>query len=146
MIYLLGVLRLFQHCTGHITTDIWKGRGNQYIQLVKDLYCKLPMNGKQLPAYPLEAGPGTEPRPQRWEARALPLCHHDCLICDKQVAIKNHMFVQLCVSVKALDIFESPFTKYMFETVNSFHKTLKSQVMREKIILALNPKRIKKLP
>ena len=24
---------------------------------------------KQLPAFPLEAVPGTEPRPQRWEAR-----------------------------------------------------------------------------
>ena len=26
-----GVLRRFQHCTGHITTGSWKGRGNQYI-------------------------------------------------------------------------------------------------------------------
>ena len=53
----------------------WKGRGNQYIQLVKVLYCKLPTNGKQLPAFPLEVVPGIEPRPQRWEARVLPLCH-----------------------------------------------------------------------
>ena len=29
--YLFGVLRRFQHCTGHITTGSWKGRGNQYI-------------------------------------------------------------------------------------------------------------------
>ena len=75
-IYLFGVLRRFQHCTGHITTGSWKGRGNQYIQLVKVLYCKLPTNGKQLPAFPLEAVPGIEPRPQRWEARVLPVCHH----------------------------------------------------------------------
>ena len=34
----------------------WKGRGNQYIQLVKVLYCKLLTNGKQLPAFPLEVG------------------------------------------------------------------------------------------
>ena len=74
--HLFGVLRRFQHCTGHITTGSWKGRGNQYIQLVKVLYCKLPTNSKQLPAFPLEAIPGTEPRPQRWEARVLPLCHH----------------------------------------------------------------------
>ena len=53
----------------------WKGRGNQYIQFVRFLYCKLLTNGKQLPAFPLEALPGTEPRPQRWEARVLPLCH-----------------------------------------------------------------------
>ena len=30
-ICLFGVLRRFQHCTGHITTGSWKGRGNQYI-------------------------------------------------------------------------------------------------------------------
>ena len=53
-----------------------KGRGNQYIEFVRVLYCKLPTNGKQLPAFPLEAVPGTEPQPQRWEARVLPLCHH----------------------------------------------------------------------
>ena len=40
---------------GHITTGSWEGRGNQCIQLVKFLYCKLPTNGKQLPAFPLEA-------------------------------------------------------------------------------------------
>ena len=74
-IYLFGVLRRFQHCTGHITMGSWKGRGNQYIQFIRVLYCKLPTNGKQLPAFPLEAVPGTEPQPQRWEARVLPLCH-----------------------------------------------------------------------
>ena len=36
---------------------------------VKVLYCKLLTNGKQLPAFPLEAVLGTEPRSQRWEAR-----------------------------------------------------------------------------
>ena len=66
-IYLFGVLRRFQHCTGHITMGSWKGRGNQYIQFVRVLYCKLPTNGKQLPAFPLEAMLGIEPRPQRWE-------------------------------------------------------------------------------
>ena len=53
----------------------WKGRGNQYLQFVRVLYCKLPTNGKHLPAFPLEAVPGIEPRPQRWEVRVLPLCH-----------------------------------------------------------------------
>ena len=32
----------------------WKGRGNQYMQFVRVLYCKLLTNGKQLPAFPLE--------------------------------------------------------------------------------------------
>ena len=79
----LGFLRRFQHCTGPITTGSWKGRGNQYIQFVRVLYCKLPTNGKQLPAFPLEAVPGTEPRPQRWEARVLPLCHRGPLSRDR---------------------------------------------------------------
>ena len=47
----------------------WKGSGNQYIQLVKVLYCKLSTNGKQLPASPLEVRMGTKPRSQRWEVR-----------------------------------------------------------------------------
>ena len=80
-IYLFGVLRHFQHCTGHISTGSWKGRGNQYIQFVRVLYCKLPTNGKQLPAFPLEAMLGIEPRPQRWEARVLPLYHHGPYSC-----------------------------------------------------------------
>ena len=75
-IYLFGVLHHFKHCTDHITTCSLKGRGNQYIQFVRVLYCKLPTNGKQLPALPLEAVLGTEPQPQWWEARVLPLCHH----------------------------------------------------------------------
>ena len=53
----------------------WKGSGNQYIQFVRVLYCKLPTNGKQLIGFPLEAVPGIKPWPQRWEARVLPLCH-----------------------------------------------------------------------
>ena len=68
LIYLFGVLRHFQHCTGDIMRGSWKGRGNQYLQFVRVLYCKLPTNGKQLPAFPLEAVPGIEPQPQRWEA------------------------------------------------------------------------------
>ena len=72
---LFGVLRRFQHCTGHITTGSWKGRGNQYIEFARVVYCKLPTNGKQLPAFPLTAMTGIDPRPQRWEARVLPLCH-----------------------------------------------------------------------
>ena len=72
--FLFGVLRRFQHCTGHITTGSWKGRGNQYIQFARVVYCKLLTNGKQLPAFPLKAMTGIQPRPQRWEARVLPVC------------------------------------------------------------------------
>ena len=47
----------------------WNGRGNRYIQFIRVLYCKKPTNGKQLPAFTLEAVQGTEARLQRWEAR-----------------------------------------------------------------------------
>ena len=72
-IYLFGVLRCFQHCSGHITTDKQEGQKKSVHRV---LYCKLPTNGKQIPAFPLGAMPGIEPRPQRWEGRVLPLCHH----------------------------------------------------------------------
>ena len=42
----------FQHSIGHITTGSFVGRGNQYIQLIKILYCKLSIIGKQLPTFP----------------------------------------------------------------------------------------------
>ena len=58
---LFGVLRRFQHCTGHITTGSWKGRGNQYIEFARVVYCKLLTNGKQLPAFPLEPVRGSNP-------------------------------------------------------------------------------------
>ena len=50
--YLFGFLLYFQHCTGHITMVSFVGRGNQYIQLIKALYCKLQAIGKQLPTFP----------------------------------------------------------------------------------------------
>ena len=88
MLYLFiwGFTALSTTVLGHITTGSWKARGNQYIQLVKVLYCKLPTNDKQLPAFPFEAVTGTEPRPRRWEARVLPLCHHGP---EQNVAIIN---------------------------------------------------------
>ena len=36
---------------GNITTGSFVGGGNQYIHLVKVLYCKLPTIGKQLPTF-----------------------------------------------------------------------------------------------
>ena len=90
-VHLFGVLHCLQHCTGHITTGSWKGRGNQYIEFVRVLYCKLPTNSKQLPAFPLEAVPGTEPRPQRWEVRVLPLCHRGPAL---SVQIMKFQFIQ----------------------------------------------------
>ena len=104
VIYLFGVLRRFQHYTGHITTGSWKGRGNQYIEFVRVLYCKLPTNDKQLPAFPLKVVTGIEPRPQRWEARVLPLCHcgpcwayiGPVLAIDRMVNRFCHLWANIC--------------------------------------------------
>ena len=71
VIGLFGVLHCFQHCTGHIMTGIWVGRGNQYLHSVKVLYCKLPTIGQQLPTFPHEIQ-GLNRRPQS----VLPLHHH----------------------------------------------------------------------
>ena len=60
LIYLFGILHHFQHYTGHIIMGSFVGRGNQYIQLVKVLYCKLLTIDKQMPTFP-HKGPGFEP-------------------------------------------------------------------------------------
>ena len=62
----------FQHRTGHIMTSSFMGRGNQYIQLVKVLYCKLLIIAKlsHINIW------GLKHQPERWEANVLPLHHH----------------------------------------------------------------------
>ena len=102
-------LHRFQHCTGHITTGSWKGRENQYIQFVRVLYCKLPTNGKQLPAFPLEGVPGTESWPQRWEARVLPLCHRGSPPL-KKVKLQVKHFPKMHVFIRILRKQEECFT------------------------------------
>ena len=67
-IYLFGLYIAFN--TVQVISQQVVGRA-EYIQLVKVLYCKLQTNGKQLPAFPLEVGPGTKPRSQMWEAKVL---------------------------------------------------------------------------
>ena len=87
-------------------TSSWKGRGNQYIQLVKVLFCKRPTNGKQLPAFPLEAVPGIEPPPQRWEARVLPLYHHGpCKLVKRHNVGHSKSSEKCCHSI--IDMFHS---------------------------------------
>ena len=58
---------LSTHCFGPMTTGSFRCRGNEYIQLVKVLYRKLPPSSKQMPAFLFELGPGFEPLSQRWE-------------------------------------------------------------------------------
>ena len=63
-LFIWVLTQLLTHCIGHITTGSFIGRRNQYIRLVKVLYCKLPSSGKQLPAFPLEVRLGFEFRSQ----------------------------------------------------------------------------------
>ena len=86
----------------------WKSRENQYIQFVRVLYCKLPTNGKQLPAFPIEAVLDTEPRPQRWEARVLQLCH--CGPTDI-----SRVFRQLKVDPRDIDLLGLKMGDYYFD-------------------------------
>ena len=44
---LVSILCHIWYLIGFIVRDNWKGRGNQYIQLNKLLYCKLQTSGKQ---------------------------------------------------------------------------------------------------
>ena len=94
-------------------TGSWKGRGNQYIQLIKVLYCKLPTNDKQLPAFPLEVGPGTKPQSQRWEVRLLPLWHRD----PSQAALKH---APTCYQSKH-DTYTTPMYLYVGRIVFAVH-------------------------
>ena len=95
-LFILGFMSLSTHCIGHIMTGILMGRGNQYIQLVKVLHCKLLTNGKQLPAFPLEVRPGFELGSQRWEARVL----HSATVAPRHSLThnKNHKFEKKCHS------------------------------------------------
>ena len=77
--FLFGVLYHFEHCLGHIMTGSFVGRGNQYIQLAKVLYCKLPTIGKQLPVFSCKVK-GLNSRSRGWEVSVLLLHHHDPLI------------------------------------------------------------------
>ena len=81
-------------------TGSFVDRGNQYIQLVKVLYCKLIIH-KQLPIFPHKVQ-GLNPGPQRWEAIVLPLCHP----CPRNLVIKvehikmfqtNYTSIEKCV-------------------------------------------------
>ena len=83
--------------SGIFVVGIWKGGGNQYIQLAKVLYCKLPTNSKQLPAFLLEARPGFKLQSQTWAVSVL-----HCTIMSPRVACKLNQ-KDLFFSVKAAE-------------------------------------------
>ena len=70
----LGFFCCLQHYIGYITIGKFMARVNQIIPLVKVLYCKLLIIGKQVPAFPPMVGV-LNCQPQRWKASVLPLYH-----------------------------------------------------------------------
>ena len=61
-------------CRSYHGRTCFVDRGNQYMRLVKVLYCKLPTIGKQLPTFPHKAR-GLNCPTQRWEVSVLSLHH-----------------------------------------------------------------------
>ena len=73
----IWVLHCFQHCTGHITRGSWKGRGNQYIQLVSrfcTVNCRPTASNYQLP----HLKSGREPNPDLRGGRQE--CYHSATV------------------------------------------------------------------
>ena len=89
--FLFGFLRHFQHFTGYITMGSFVGRGNQYIQLVKVLYCILPTSGKQLATLPHKVQ-GLNSQPQRWEASMRQVCKYVYKSCPQGSLAKGSCF------------------------------------------------------
>ena len=110
-------------CIGYITMGSFMGRGDQYIQLVKVLYCKQSTNGKQLPAFPREAGPGFKLRSQRWEERVLRLCH--CGPFCKTFYSFNNISVTVDQSNTIFTYFQGHYLHWIYnvfeEAANSYH-------------------------
>ena len=68
----------FQHCIGDITMVNFMGRGNEYIQLLKVMYCKLPTIDKGLKTFisGLYFRSILQTGDQMWETSLLLLHHH----------------------------------------------------------------------
>ena len=108
--YLFAVVRRFQHCPGHITMGNFVGRGNQYIQFIKVLYCKLLTIDKQLPTFPHKVW-GLNHQPRRWETNVLPLPYHgpQCYgnkKSDKYLTRRPHCFTDLQAMYKCKKILQ----------------------------------------
>ena len=95
-----NVQRGFQHCIGHVTTGSFMGRGNQYIQSVEVLYCKLLTISKKLLTFPYRVR-GLNCRPQRWEASVLPPRHRGPLVREQTVTD-----VSLLANLIYFDVFQ----------------------------------------
>ena len=97
-------------------TGSWKGRGNQYIQLVKVLYYKLQTKGKQLSAFSLKARPGFKLWSLRWKESVLPLCYNGPLMgykIDWFINIASGTLFQLYYDGTAIEGIIIIFTMYL---------------------------------
>ena len=73
----------------------WKGRGNEYTEFIRDLYCKLPTNGKHYQLSHLrpcrEANPGLRGgrRECYHSATVAPICSVKTSYINKKVCVNN---------------------------------------------------------
>ena len=116
-IYLFGGLHRFRHSTGYIRTSSFMGRGNQYIQIVKVLNCKLLTIRKQLPTL-LPRVWGLNRQPQSWEVNVLPLHHHVSLFLVEVLSsylwlhfTQSHITIGFHVSQNHAEIFSISISK-----------------------------------
>ena len=102
----LGFYVACKHYTFHITTGSFVGRGNQYIQFVKVLYCKLLTIGNELLTFPHNVR-GLNLRPQRWEASVLPATSIISVITIYPVIIHNQKYqalMDLLITMKTIHL------------------------------------------
>ena len=114
-----------------MTTGSWKGRGSQYIQFIRVLYsvnCQPIASNYQLSHLRgslcmipilLEAMQGTEPQPQRWEARVLPFCHH-----GPTIVLGSHILIHewYCDKKEILTIQKGNYLFYIYNEKSQFIK------------------------
>ena len=89
------LMSLSTHSTSHITMGSFIGRGNQYLQLVKVLYCKLPTNGMQLLAFPLNSNL----RGGRRECYHSPTVAPYQLYCDRQLVGQRKPYIYIYIYI-----------------------------------------------
>ena len=82
----------------------WKGRGNQYIEFARVLYCKLPTNGKQLPAFALEPKRGSNPGLRGGRGK----CYHSATVAPVVV------FKNICKTQQSSDLLKYSTCQGMF--------------------------------
>ena len=107
-------------------TGDFVGRGNQYIQFIKVLYCKLPTIGKQLQTFPHKIW-GLNRQPQRWKVSVLSLRHRGPIL---------HIKLSIVCTVKKCSLF------ILFQKFVTFCSHMPSSVFTKILRITLSLRQI----